>query len=54
MAYPTDGGEFILNTDAILDTVGAMLSQVPDGTECVIAYSSRTLSQPELTYCVTN
>ena len=38
MAYPIDHGEFILDTDASLDTVGAVLSQVQDGVECVIAY----------------
>ena len=47
MAYPTDDGEFILDTDASLDTVGAVLSQVQDWVECVIAYGSRTLSKPE-------
>ena len=28
MGYPTDDGEFILDTDASLDTVGAVLSWV--------------------------
>ena len=54
MAYPTDDGEFILDTDASLDTVGAVLSQVQDGVEHVIAYGSRTLSKPEQNYCVTD
>ena len=47
MAYPMDIGEFILDTDASLDTVGAILSQVQDGVEWVIAYGSRTLSKQE-------
>ena len=47
MAYPTDDGEFILDTDASLDTVGVVLSQVQDGVECVNAYVGRTLSKPE-------
>ena len=54
MAYPTDNGEFIVDTDASLDTFGAVLSQVQDGMEHVIAYGSRTLSKPEQNYCVTN
>ena len=45
MAYPMYVGEFILNTDASLDTVGAVLFQVQDGVEWVIAYGSRTLSK---------
>ena len=54
MAYPTDDGEFILDTDAILDTVGAVLSQVQDGEEHAVAYGSRTLSKPEQNYCMTD
>ena len=54
MAYPTDDGEFILDTNASLDMVGAVLSQVQDGVEHVIAYGSRTLSKPEQNYCVTD
>ena len=54
MAYPTDNGEFILDTDANLDMVGAIFSQVQDGVECVINYGSRTLSKPEQNFCVTD
>ena len=43
MAYPMDVGKFILDTDASLDTVGAVLSQVQDGVEWVNTYGSRTL-----------
>ena len=47
MAYPMDMGEFILDTDASLDTVGAVLSQVQDRVECVTIYGSRTLRKQE-------
>ena len=47
MVYPTDDGEVILDTDASLDEVRAVLFQVQDGVECVLSYDSRTLSKPE-------
>ena len=47
MAYSIDDGEFMLDIDASLDTVGTVLSQVQDGVEHVIAYGSRTLSKFE-------
>ena len=47
MVYPADDGKFILDTDASLDTVRAVLSQVQDGVGHVTAYGSRTLSKPE-------
>ena len=54
MAYPNDNDGFILDTDASLDTVGVVLSQVEDGVEHVITYGSRTLSKAERNYCVTD
>ena len=54
MAHPIPGGEFILDTDASQTTLGAVLSQVQDGVEKVIAYGSRTLNKPERNYCVTD
>ena len=54
MAYPMHAGEFILDTDTSLDTVGAILSQVQNGAEWVIAYGSRTLSKQEQNYCLTD
>ena len=54
MALPCNEGEYILDTDASLDTIGAVLSQVQDGKERVIAYGSRTLSRTERNYCVTD
>ena len=53
-AYPeVDGQKFILDTNASSFAIGAVLSQVQDGRERVIAYASRTLEKPEQNYCVT-
>ena len=54
MALPINEGGYILDTDASLDTIGPVLSQVQDGRERVIAYGSRTLSTAEKNYCVTD
>lgn len=53
MSYPTEDGTFILDTDARLVSLGAVLSQVQDGTEKVISYYSKTFTRPERSYCVT-
>ena len=50
LAFPQkDGGKFILNTDASDCSIGAVLSQLQNGEEKVIAYASRTLSKSEKT-----
>ena len=54
MAFPKLDVEFILDTDASLESIGAVLSQVQDGVEKVIAYGSRTLNKAERNYCVTD
>jgi len=53
LAMPQDEGEYRLDTDASNDAIGAVISQVQDGQERVIAYASRLLSKTERNYCVT-
>ena len=53
-AFPCDAGTFILDTDACDVGIGAVLSQVQDGVERVIAYASRSLNRAERNYCVTD
>lgn len=52
--FPNYSKQFILDTDASLSGIGAVLSQChKDGCDCVIAYASRSLSRQEQQYCVT-
>ena len=53
LGYPSPDGQFILDTDASNFAVGAVLSQMQDGVERVLAYYSRSLDQAEKNYCVT-
>ena len=53
LAYPDPEIEFILDTDASAYGIGAVLSQVQDGQERVVAYSSRSMTKEERRYCVT-
>lgn len=53
LAYPTRNDPFILDTDASLYGIGAVLSQVQNGEEKVIAYGSKTLSKSQMRYCTT-
>ena len=53
LAFPQKHGIYILDTDASHETVGAVLSQLQNGEEKVIAYASHALSKHELQYCVT-
>lgn len=53
LALPEGTGGFILDTDASDHGIGAVLSEVQDGQERVIAYYSYVLSKAERNYCVT-
>ena len=53
LAYPIHGLQFILDIDSNDKSVGAVLSQVQNGRERVIAYMSKAMSKHELLYCTT-
>ena len=52
LAYPDMKLEYILDTDASLDGVGAVLPQVQGGKEMAIVYYNKTFSAAEKDYCV--
>ena len=54
MGYPRDEDGYILDTDASNVGIGAVLSQIQDGRERVIAYGSKTLNKSERNYCITD
>ena len=54
MSHPSREGDFILDTDASLVSIGAVLSQIQDGEVKVLAYGSKSLSKTEQNYCVTD
>ena len=51
MAYPIDNGLYILDTDASDFAAGAVLSQIQDGREKVIAYGSKNFTRTQQRYC---
>ena len=53
LSMPTEEDPYILDTDASDFAIGAVLSQIVDGEEHVIAYASKRLSRTEVNYCVT-
>ena len=53
LSFPTPTEKFILDTDASHDAIGAVLSQVQNGKEKVIAYASKRLTQSQRQYCIT-
>jgi len=50
LAYPNFKLPFILTTEASKITVPAILSQVQDGVERIIAYASRQMNTAEQRY----
>ena len=53
LAFPTETGPYILDTDASNFGLGGVLSQIQNDVECVIAYCSRTLRPSQRKYCTT-
>ena len=54
LSYPAFDREFVLDTDASIEGIGAILSQPQeDGHLHPIAYASRALSPPERNYAIT-
>ena len=54
LGFPTDTGHYILDTDASGESISAVLSQIQDGREVVIAYSSNSLGKSQRNYCATH
>ncbi|GBM30021.1 Retrovirus-related Pol polyprotein from transposon 297 [Araneus ventricosus] len=53
LTYPRTDKDFILDTDASNEGIGAVLPQNTGNEERVIAYFSKSLGKPERNYCVT-
>ncbi|GBM51656.1 Retrovirus-related Pol polyprotein from transposon 297 [Araneus ventricosus] len=53
LTYPRTDKDFILDTDASNEGIGAVLSQNTGNEERVITYFSKSLGKPERNYCVT-
>ena len=53
LAFPTEHGDYILDTDASNFDLGGVLSQIQDEVECLIAYCSRALRPSQRKYCTT-
>ena len=53
LAYPTREDVYVLDTDASDYGIGAVLSQLQNGEERVIAYGSKVLNEAQRHYCTT-
>ena len=53
LAFPTESGDYVLDTDASNFGLGGVLSQIQNNVECVIAYCSRALRPSQRKYCTT-
>ena len=53
LAFPTETGPYILDTDASIFGFGGVLSQIQNDVECVITYCSRALLPSQRKYCTT-
>ena len=53
LAFPTEIGQYILDTDASNFSLGGVLSQIQGDLECVVAYCSRALRPSQRRYCTT-
>ena len=53
LSFPTEDGDYILDTDASNLGLGGVLSQIQDNVKRVIAYCSRALQPSQQKYCTT-
>ena len=53
LAFPTESGDYVLDTDASNFGLGGVLSQIQNNVECVIAYCNRALRPSQHKYCTT-
>ena len=53
LAFPTESGDYVLDTDASNFGLGGVLSQIQNDQERVIAYCSRALRPSQRKYCTT-
>ena len=53
LAFPTETGQYILDTDASNFGLGGVLSQIQDDVERVVAYCSHALWPSQRRYCTT-